>query len=136
MYLPKGYGDDSEKKWPVLMFLHGNGERGNGKEDLDYTLIHGPLYEAWIQKRDIPFILIVPQKHMFGVDTLGIDYIDNRTRDWIPERLVEGVPPRPKEGSSDQLMKGVVDMPEDSFPEHSFSLTGWNNCEQDNKSLR
>lgn len=135
LYLPKGYTDDLEKKWPVLMFLHGNGERGNGKEDLDYTLIHGPLYEAWIQKRDIPFIMIVPQKHMFGVDTLGINYIDNRTIDWIPKRLAEGVPPRPKEGKSDQRMSGIVDIPADSIPPHTASLTGWNNCEQDLMSI-
>ncbi|MDH4297700.1 MAG: prolyl oligopeptidase family serine peptidase [Cyclobacteriaceae bacterium] len=131
LYLPKGYADEPEKEWPVIMFLHGNGERGNGKDELGYTLIHGPLYEAWIQKRDIPFIIIVPQKHMFGTDTLGISYIDNRTTDWIPVRLAEGVPERPKEGLSDQLMKGVVDMPVDSFPPNTASLRGWNNCEQD-----
>ncbi len=27
--LPKGYGDDPDKKWPVVLFLHGAGERGD-----------------------------------------------------------------------------------------------------------
>ncbi len=27
-YLPKGYRQDSGKRWPLLLFLHGAGERG------------------------------------------------------------------------------------------------------------
>ena len=30
VYLPSDYSTRDE--WPVLLFLHGNGERGNGKE--------------------------------------------------------------------------------------------------------
>ncbi|WP_231745344.1 MULTISPECIES: alpha/beta fold hydrolase [Microbulbifer] len=93
VYLPRGYGEQPEKTWPVLMHLHGNGERGNGGDDLDYTLIHGPLYEAWIQKRDLPFIILVPQLHMFGMDK-KVSYIANRSRDSIPDRLAAGVPER------------------------------------------
>ena len=96
LYLPNGYEEDSSKKWPVLVFLHGDGQRGNGKEDLDYVLgSGGPLYEAWIQKKDLPFIIIAPQSHMFGRDGPdGPDYIRNRTREGIPRRLNKGVPPR------------------------------------------
>ncbi|MDA7688021.1 hypothetical protein N8793_08175, partial [Pseudomonadales bacterium] len=68
LYLPNGYEEDKAKQWPVLVYLHGDGERGNGKEDLDYVLGYGPLYEAWIQKKDLPFIIIAPQNHMFGRD--------------------------------------------------------------------
>ncbi len=50
VYLPAGYGSDRTRRWPVLLFLHGDGERGDGREDLDWVLVHGPLYEAWIQK--------------------------------------------------------------------------------------
>ncbi|MEZ4931050.1 MAG: hypothetical protein R2788_02825 [Saprospiraceae bacterium] len=46
VYLPKGHDGVVDKKYPVMLFLHGNGERGNGKDELDYVLIHGPLYEA------------------------------------------------------------------------------------------
>ena len=54
------------KDWPVMLFLHGDGERGDGKGELDYVLMHGPLYEAWCQKRDLPFVIISPQLPMFG----------------------------------------------------------------------
>ena len=94
LYLPNGYKEDKAKQWPVLVYLHGDGERGNGKEDLDYVLGYGPLYEAWIQKKDLPFIIIAPQNHMFGRDgPAGPDYIRNRTRAGIPKRLNEGAPP-------------------------------------------
>jgi predicted peptidase len=35
LYLPKGYDDELERRWPVLFFVHGSGERGDGKGDLD-----------------------------------------------------------------------------------------------------
>lgn len=96
VYLPKDYGVDPNKKWPTLLFLHGNGERGNGQDELDFVLTHGPLYEAWVQKKDLPFIIIAPQLPMFGWDKKGIGYIDNRSKENIPQRLNTGVPPRPK----------------------------------------
>lgn len=94
VYLPRGYHSEPEKKWPVMLFLHGNGERGNGQDELDFVLMQGPLYEAWVQKKDLPFIIISPQLHMFGWDEKGIDYIDNRLKVNIPKRLTQGVPKR------------------------------------------
>src|SRR5690349_21828572 len=38
LYLPAGY-DDDKKEWPLVVFLHGSGERG---DDLDKVKIHGP----------------------------------------------------------------------------------------------
>lgn len=61
VFLPKGYASNPGKSWPVLLFLHGAGERGNGLSDLEKVLVHGPLMEAWIQGRDLPMILVVPQ---------------------------------------------------------------------------
>lgn len=89
VYLPKSYGADPTKTWPMMLFLHGNGERGNGLDELDYVLAHGPLYEAWIQKRDLPFIIIAPQLHMFDMDKRAA-YIANRTPAQIPQRLAQG----------------------------------------------
>lgn len=37
--LPEGYGKDPAKKWPLLVFLHGAGERG---DDLSLLKKHGP----------------------------------------------------------------------------------------------
>jgi len=129
VYLPRGYGDDPDKKWPVMLFLHGNGERGDGKEDLDYVLIHGPLYEAWVQKRDLPFIMIVPQLQLFDLDKT-IDYIGNRTRDQIPQRLSEGTPPRPGFMRSDEPITAGEEITD--FSEVSTILpVGWDLKEQD-----
>ena len=61
VFLPKGYGADSARRWPLLLFLHGAGERGDGRADLEKVLAHGPLMEAWIQRRDLPFVMIAPQ---------------------------------------------------------------------------
>ena len=57
LYLPDGYDSDREKRWPLLVFLHGAGERG---DDLELVKIHGPpkLIEAG---RKMSFIVASPQ---------------------------------------------------------------------------
>lgn len=110
LYLPKGYDAASSQRWPVLLFLHGNGERGDAKADLDYLLKNGPLYEAWIQKRDLPFIIVAPQLPMYGMDEKA-DYLRKRTRAEIPKRLESGVPARPPEHSSKDAMTGALAEP-------------------------
>jgi predicted peptidase len=40
-YLPKGYS--KEKKYPLLIVLHGMGELGNGESDLPKVLRNGPM---------------------------------------------------------------------------------------------
>ena len=37
LYLPKDY--EQQDSWPLVLFLHGAGERGN---DLDLVMKHGP----------------------------------------------------------------------------------------------
>ena len=61
LYLPQGFHSEPGRKWPVMLFLHGAGERGNGREDLEHTMVHGPIMEAWVQGRDLPFVIIQPQ---------------------------------------------------------------------------
>ncbi len=53
--LPKDY--DSKEKWPLVLFLHGAGERG---DDLNLVKKHGPpkLVE---NGKEFPFILVSPQ---------------------------------------------------------------------------
>ncbi len=54
-YLPDGY--ESKKKFPLLLFLHGAGERGN---NLELVKAHGP--PKLIKKgKKFPFIVISPQ---------------------------------------------------------------------------
>lgn len=54
-YLPKDY--ESKSEWPLVLFLHGSGERGS---DLNLIKKHGlPMLVA--EGQDFPFILISPQ---------------------------------------------------------------------------
>jgi predicted peptidase len=134
LYLPNGYKEASSKKWPVLVFLHGDGERGDGKDDLDYILKYGPLYETWIQKRDLPFIIIAPQNHMFGRDGPdGPDYIKNRSRESIPKRQDEGAPPHNSDMPALQMhgpMRGAV--ASENAPSDQFQTeTGWRKTDPD-----
>lgn len=57
LYLPKAYDEDKDKKWPVLVFLHGSGERGS---DLEKVKIHGPP-KLIAKGQDFPFIVVSPQ---------------------------------------------------------------------------
>ncbi len=107
VYLPAGYESDRDRRWPLLLFLHGDGERGDGRDDLDWVLVHGPLYEAWVQKRDLPFVIVGPQLPLFGRDKT-VDYIRDRDRAAIPRRLEEGVPPRPDPFPTPWPMTGAV----------------------------
>ena len=130
VYLPQGYHSNPERSWPILMFLHGNGERGNGKDELGFSMIHGPLMEAWIQKKNLPFIIINPQLHTFGLDTVGIDYLTNRDLNNIPQRLEEGVPkrepdfPTPDKIEAESHVTNFDDAP-------SYLEFGWNRVEHD-----
>ena len=55
LYLPADYG--KQDQWPLLIFLHGSGERG---DDLSLVKTHGPpkLIESG---RRFPFIVVSPQ---------------------------------------------------------------------------
>jgi predicted peptidase len=130
LYLPKGYDAASSQRWPVLLFLHGNGERGDAKGDLDYLLKNGPLYEAWIQKRDLPFIIVAPQLPMYGMDEKA-DYLKKRTRAEIPKRLENGVPDRPAEHSTQDAMTGAIAEPLPAGSTAYGPPKGWPELEAD-----
>ncbi|MBP8257960.1 MAG: prolyl oligopeptidase family serine peptidase [Opitutaceae bacterium] len=104
LYLPPGHGERDH--WPVILFLHGNGERGDGKGELDYVLKHGPLFEAWCQRRDLPFIIISPQMPM--QDQGEVSYIKNRKPEDIPRRLASGRHPYPSHYSGKDPMQGQL----------------------------
>jgi predicted peptidase len=56
LFLPQGY-EHSNKKWPLMLFLHGAGESGH---DLSKVKTHGPA-KIVETKPDFPFILVSPQ---------------------------------------------------------------------------
>ena len=55
-YLPKDY--DETKKYPLVFFLHGAGERG---EDLDVACRHGYMKHVRESGAEYPFIFVAPQ---------------------------------------------------------------------------
>jgi len=57
LYLPADYQAGRRRRWPLLCFLHGAGERGT---DLALVAKHGPpkLVSA---KKEFPFVLLSPQ---------------------------------------------------------------------------
>jgi predicted peptidase len=122
VYLPRGFRQ--QKTWPVMLFLHGDGERGDAKGELDYVLAHGPLFEAWCQKRDLPFVIISPQLDKFSRGE--IPYIKNRTPAQIPKRLPEGINVRPpaSEARLPVPMNGVLS--DDKLPDGPQGpVEGW-----------
>lgn len=57
IYTPPGYSAKSDKRWPLMLFLHGAGERG---KDVQRVGIHGPMSEVK-KGTNFPFIIIAPQ---------------------------------------------------------------------------
>ncbi len=57
LYLPDGYGDDPDATWPLLLFLHGAGERG---DDLSILRGYGPPRQMEAGD-DLPFVVVAPQ---------------------------------------------------------------------------
>jgi pimeloyl-ACP methyl ester carboxylesterase len=56
-YLPDNYGKDANVKWPLILFLHGGGERG---DDLQKIKAYGPL-RLIARGKKLPFIVVSPQ---------------------------------------------------------------------------
>jgi predicted peptidase len=56
LFLPAGYAR-SKQRWPLLIFLHGSGERG---DDLEHLKVNGPPRIVATQK-DFPFVVASPQ---------------------------------------------------------------------------
>jgi predicted peptidase len=57
LFLPRDYNNSGTGRWPLILFLHGGGERG---DDIEKVKVHGPLKIA-AQRLDFPFIVVAPQ---------------------------------------------------------------------------
>ncbi|NLM41921.1 MAG: phospholipase [Firmicutes bacterium] len=85
LYLPRGYAEGGEKRWPLLIFLHGAGERG---EDLELVARHGPLKQVR-EGQDFPYIIVAPQcrenvtwdRMLDELDQFLLDIINNYSVD-------------------------------------------------------
>ncbi len=56
IYYPEGF-DSEDREWPLMVFLHGLGERG---PDLDKVKIHGPP-KLIDEGQQFPFVVLSPQ---------------------------------------------------------------------------
>jgi predicted peptidase len=71
IYTPEGYENNTES-WPLVIFLHGSGERG---KDYELLKVHGPPKNAQNpEMHDLPFLILSPQ--------LSAD-----ARGWHPDHL-------------------------------------------------
>lgn len=69
LYLPRGYDPDKASRWPLILFLHGAGERGN---DLQLLRKHG-IPRVVEEQQDLPFIALTPQ---CPADTWWSDHLE------------------------------------------------------------
>lgn len=89
LYLPKDYNASADKRWPLMLFLHGAGERG---ANISKVAKHGP--PKLVKKgRDFPFIIVSPQCRMDKrwdndvllslLDKTGEDYRVDKSRVYL-----------------------------------------------------
>jgi predicted peptidase len=57
LFLPSRYGNDKSERWPLMLFLHGAGERGS---DIEQVKTHGPP-KLVKRRKAFPFIVVSPQ---------------------------------------------------------------------------
>ncbi|THD37488.1 MAG: hypothetical protein E7773_03505 [Sphingomonas sp.] len=57
VFVPKGYGADTTERWPLVIFLHGSGERGT---DIEVVKKNGPP-KVIMQHPGSPYFLVSPQ---------------------------------------------------------------------------
>src|ERR1041385_5886141 len=57
LFVPDGYVQQKKKRWPLILFLHGAGQRGT---DLELLKEHG-IPKFLDRRPDFPFLVVSPQ---------------------------------------------------------------------------
>jgi poly(3-hydroxybutyrate) depolymerase len=89
LYLPEGYGAEPDRRWPLILFLHGRGESGS---NLDRVKRHG-LARRLDEGLELPAIVVSPQCPAGGwwtTDVLSARPLKSAPRD--PAREPVAVP--------------------------------------------
>lgn len=60
LFLPAKYGVDDQESWPLVMFLHGIGERGSSQSTLSSLKKYGPP-KMVEEDQDFPCVVVSPQ---------------------------------------------------------------------------
>lgn len=61
-YLPKNFDPSGSKKYPVLYWLHGLGEPGNGSSSA-LDKVYNIQISKWLKTNDVEFIVLIPQDY-------------------------------------------------------------------------
>ncbi|MCK4543538.1 MAG: prolyl oligopeptidase family serine peptidase [Spirochaetales bacterium] len=87
LYVPEQYLT-SQKEWPLILFLHGAGERGN---DLSKVEIHGPPKLIAKENKEFPFVIVSPQcpKDGWWSSELQIDVLNALVDDVVSRYRID-----------------------------------------------
>lgn len=85
LYLPPGYDSDPTGRFPLLLFLHGSGERGN---DLERLKLHG-IPQLLENGQELPFIVVSPQCPADSHWTLHVESLNALLDDVISRHRVD-----------------------------------------------
>ncbi len=85
LFLPKDYNSDPEKKFPMILFLHGAGERG---DNLELVKAHG-IPKIVEKNEDFPFIAVSPQCPADSWWTLELEALEALLNDIINKYKVD-----------------------------------------------
>lgn len=85
LYLPKDYGKQADKKWPLVVFLHGSGESGS---DLEQVKRHGPP-KLIANGKEFPFIVVSPQASLIPPRGWQIETLNAMLDDVLAKYAVE-----------------------------------------------
>ena len=80
LYLPEGYEDNPNKKWPLMIFLHGSGDRG---ENL-FLLSKASPFMMIREQGGLPFIIVAP---LLKNSELYFEFPDNYLNSTLKEVL-------------------------------------------------
>lgn len=81
-YLPPDFQRKGRTKWPLILFLHGAGERG---DNLEKVKVHG--IPRLLEKQDLPFVTLAPQcpaDHWWADYLPALDALLGETIDSLP----------------------------------------------------
>ncbi|WP_026690546.1 prolyl oligopeptidase family serine peptidase [Alteribacter aurantiacus] len=85
LHLPENIKGVNNEKWPMILFLHGAGERG---DDLNTIKVHGipKIIEA---NREFPFIVVSPQCPLGDYWTSNVSILDSLMDSLVKELPVD-----------------------------------------------
>ena len=80
LFLPRGYDAKADKRWPLILFLHGSGERGT---NVWKVATHGPPKIVTAQP-EFPFIVVSPQcpEHQVWSNEVLLQLLDEITAEY------------------------------------------------------